>query len=125
VVWLGWAWKTRVKRLLQFFTHLHNYETFRHIYTRQSSEQLDIFELAQGLHGKPLVGVVGQSDNPTSATIFTVYRKTGFPTNGAGVHVDNTVPNGVVQGKTCHSSNLVFWMLTSASWCVIRARAHI
>ena len=38
VVWLGWAWKTRVKCLLQFFTHLHNYETFRHIYTCQSSE---------------------------------------------------------------------------------------
>lgn len=50
VGWLGWAWKTRVKRLLHFFTRLHNYETFRHIYTRQSSDRFDIFELAQGLH---------------------------------------------------------------------------
>ena len=62
VVWLGLARKPRVKRLLHFFTQLHNYETFRHIYTRQSSDQLDFFELAQGLHGKPFIGVVGQSD---------------------------------------------------------------
>lgn len=46
------AWKTRVKGLLHFFTRLHNYETFRHIYTCQSSEQLDFFELAWVLHGK-------------------------------------------------------------------------
>ena len=65
MVWLGLAWKARVKRLLHFFTLLHNYEIFRHIYTRQSSEQLDIFELAQGLHKKPFVGVAGQSYNPT------------------------------------------------------------
>ena len=66
VVWLGWAWKTRVKRLLQFFSHLHNYETFRHIYTCQSSDQFDFFELAWVLHGKPFVGFVGQPDNLTT-----------------------------------------------------------
>ena len=66
----GLAWfgsETRVKRLLHFFTRLHNYETFRHIYTRQSSDQFDFFELAHGLHEKPFVGVVGQPDNLTSA----------------------------------------------------------
>jgi ssRNA-specific RNase YbeY (16S rRNA maturation enzyme) len=71
--------------------------------------------------GKPLVGVVGQSDNltirqpdnPTSATIFTVYRKTGFPTNGVSFPVDNTGQNGVMQHKTCQSSNLVFLLLTT------------
>ena len=56
VVWRFLAWKTRVKRLLHFFSHLHNYETFRHIYTRQSSDQFDFFELAQGLHKKPFIG---------------------------------------------------------------------
>ena len=59
----GWAWKTRVKCLLHFFTRLHNYETFRHIYTRQSSEQLDIFELAWVLHNRSSA----LSDNLTSA----------------------------------------------------------
>ena len=38
MVWLGLARKPLVKRLLHFFTQLHNYETFRHIYTRQSSD---------------------------------------------------------------------------------------
>ena len=135
---LGWVWKTRVKRLLHFFSHLHNYETFRHIYTRQSSEQLDIFELARVLHVLPFVGVVGQSDSLTirqaqqkansvpSATIFTAYRKNGFPTDGASFPVDNNGPNGVVQAKTCQSSNLVFWLLTMwALVCYSRGCAYI
>lgn len=63
------AWKAHVKRLLHFFTHLHNYETFRHIYTCQSSEQLDFFELAWVLHGKAVgrrCRTIWQPDNLTT-----------------------------------------------------------
>ena len=58
-----------------------------------------------------------QANSVPSATIFTVYRKNGFPTNGNSFPVDNTGQNSVMQGKTCHSSNLVFLLLTM--WAIV------